>query len=111
MEKGLIITLPYHDDTTEYLSQWSYEVIEKANEKSVKVKKLEGEEANKDSFEKIVRKLNYRMLLFNGHGSNKTICGHNDKIIIEEGNNDILLIDKIVYARSCESASSLEMRA
>ncbi len=107
MEKGIIITLPHHDDTTEYLSQWSFEIIEKADEKSIKVKKLEGEEANKETFEKVVKKLDYNMLIFNGHGSDKLIYGHNNNIIIEEGINENLLKDRIVYARSCESASSL----
>jgi len=107
MERGLIITLPYYDDTTEYLSQWSLDIIEKANEKSIKIKKIEGEEVSREFLEKAIKKLDYKMLLFNAHGSEDTIYGHNNEVIIEKGNNDNILIGRIVYARSCNSAESL----
>jgi hypothetical protein len=110
MKRGIIITLPRYDDTTEYLSQWSYEIQEEANKKSIKIKELRDKQANRKEFEKAIDKLNLNMIIFNGHGSESTICGHDDEILIKEGENDNLLARKITYSRSCESAASLGIK-
>jgi hypothetical protein len=107
MDKGLIITLPDYDDVTQYLSIWSSDIITKAEENSICVRKIEGKEVIKENFEKSMNKLNYKMIIFNGHGSAKTILGHNGEPIIEKEKNGHLLKNRIVYARSCESADSL----
>ncbi|MCH7568753.1 MAG: hypothetical protein IIA87_05005 [Nanoarchaeota archaeon] len=111
MKKGIIITLPDYDDTTEYLSKWSFEILDEARNKSVKIKKLRGKEVNRKDFEKVVSKLDYRMLIFNGHGSESSIFGYKEEIIIEENDNDEILKERITYARSCESASSLGIKS
>ena len=107
MEKRIIITLPRYDDTTEYLSQWSYKIEEIANDKDVKIKKLLDEEANKDEFEKVIKKLNYKIIIFNGHGSSNSICGNNGGAIVTLGVNEYLLRDRITYARACDAAITL----
>jgi len=40
MNKGIIITLPHHDYVTEYLSHFSGHIVNKANEKRIKIKAL-----------------------------------------------------------------------
>ena len=110
MEKGLIITLPRYDDTTEYLSQWSREIIEEAKKKNIKFKELNDEGANKCDFEKVVKKLDYKLLVFNGHGAEDSIVGYRDEILVEEGKNEDILAERITYSRSCNSAASLGIR-
>ncbi len=107
MEKGLLITLPRHDDVTEYFSRFSIYIEEEALIRGINLKKLKDKEANKEDFEKALSKLNYNFVVFNGHGSETTIKGYKDKIIIESGVNDFILSGRIIYARSCHAAAFL----
>ena len=107
MEKGLLITLPRHDDVTEYFTRFSTYIEEEAVKKCINLKKLKDKDANKEDFEKALVKLNYNFVVFNGHGSDKTIKGFKDKIIIESGVNDYILKDRIIYARSCHAGAVL----
>lgn len=106
MEKGLIITLPNYDDTTEYLFQFSKQIKKEAENKGIDLKSLEGKKATRKEFEKIVKKLDYKMLVFNGHGSEDGIKGHKEEIV-KVGKNENLLKERIVYARSCHAAIGL----
>ncbi len=107
MEKGLLITLPRHDEVTEYFTKFSEYIEQEALIRSVNLKKLKDKEANKENFEKVLKKLNYNFIVFNGHGSDTTIKGYNDKIVIESGVNDSILNERIIYARSCHAGAVL----
>src|SRR3989344_911451 len=107
MNKCLIITLPDYDSVTQYFSIWSEDVILKAEENSLPIRKIVGKEVTRDNFEKSLKKLNYKLIFFNGHGTSNTIFGHNDKLIVGKEENGHLLKDHIIYARSCDSATSL----
>ena len=72
---------------------------------------LEGKDANKQKVESYLKKQNPRLLLFHGHGDNKTIFGFKDEILIEMNDNDFLLKDKIVYSLTCDSAKELGINA
>ena len=52
MNKGILITLPRHDDVTEYLSTFSKEIEQEASERGIKIKELKDEEVIKNVFEK-----------------------------------------------------------
>lgn len=106
MRREILITLPRHDDVTEYLSQFSQQIEDSANERGIKIKKLKDKGAIKKYFEQIIKKLDCRMIVFNGHGSAEEIEGQKE-IIIKLGVNDDLLKERIVYARSCHAASKL----
>jgi hypothetical protein len=107
MKKGIIITLPRHDDVTEYLAQFSKQIENLAIDKNIDLKKLDGKEATQKEFEKVINKLDYKMIVFNGHGNPVSIFGHRDETLIENGLNEFLLYERIVYARSCNSAAIL----
>ncbi|MBI2045340.1 hypothetical protein HYT23_04750 [Candidatus Pacearchaeota archaeon] len=107
MKKGMIITLPRYDDTTEYISQWSYEIEDAGDKAGIGIKQLRDKDVNRKEFEKIVAKLNYKLIILNGHGSETSIFGHDDKVLIQEGANHEILTDRITYSRSCNSAFSL----
>ena len=101
------LTRPDHDDTVFYLYEWSKDLIEKAESKGFKVLDCEKEKANRKHVEKMITSQQPELLLFNGHGSSTTIFGYKNEPVIEEGVNDNLLKDKIIYARSCSTAASL----
>ena len=104
MNKGVVITLPRWDNVTEYLSHFSNQIIEEADSVGVKCKTLDGKDANKINFEKVIKNLDYSFVVFNGHGSPESIKGHKDETLIEVGKNEELLKGRIVYARVCEAA-------
>lgn len=108
MKKGVLITLPKSDDTTEYLTAFSKPIIEICSEHSLNFSKLEGEEATREIFEKRLSNLDFKMIIFNGHGSLNCIAGHRNKEIIKIGENESLLLGRITYARSCWFALGLE---
>ena len=95
MKKGMIITMPQHDDVTEYFSQFSKEIIKEAENESLPVKSLVDKEAIKESFEKIVNSLQYSFVVMNGHGNSKEILGQDKKAIISEGVNEQLLSGRV----------------
>lgn len=103
MKKGILMTLPRHDDVTEYLSQFSQKIEELAREKTIEIKSLRDKDASRILFEKIIKNQDYKMVVFNGHGSEKSIDGHKETII-QLGVNDSLIRNRIVYARSCHAA-------
>ncbi len=107
MKKGLIITLPRHDIVMEYLSQFSKQIVEEAENNDVPCRQLKDKEVKKDYFERIVKNIGYKLLVLNGHGTAKAIYGYGEQPLIEQGINHEILLDKITYARSCESAVSL----
>lgn len=100
-----LITRPNHDKVTDYLFCWTKEIIKQNT--LIQIFNLEGKEANKEKVESYLKKQNPRLVLFNGHGNNDTICGFKDEILIESNKNDGLLKGKIVYSLSCSSAKSL----
>ncbi len=106
MKPGIIITLPRHDQETEYLSCFSVFIEAAAEKKGLSYKKLKDSEATKRDFEKALDKLDFKMVVFNGHGSETAIGGYNNESIIELSNS-ILLQQRITYARVCGAAAVL----
>lgn len=108
MQNGLIITCPEHDDATAYLTFFSKEIIDEAIKKPLKNKKVnQKKNLNIGSFSSILSKLDYRLVVLNGHGSYDSIFGYKNDIIIKLGKNDHLLKERLVYARSCDAGAKL----
>ncbi len=107
MQKGLIITCPRYDDATEYLYYFSKIIIEEAKNRNVKLKEITDEEVEINNFSKIVTKLDYNLIVLNGHGSADSIYGYKDCVLIKVGENEHLLNGRITYARSCNAAQIL----
>lgn len=107
MQKGLIITCPKHDDTTEYLTYYSKEIIEEAENRGLKVKEVEDKNLNIQDFSKILKNIDYKLVTLNGHGSPNSIFGYKNSVIIQMGENESLLKERMVYARSCNAGSFL----
>jgi len=107
MKTGILITLPASDDVTEYLSAFSKDIILSSRENQIAIKPLERKEVTRDNVERMIKKLDYNMIVFNGHGSPKSILGHKNEKIISADENHYLLKDRIIYARSCWSVMEL----
>ncbi len=107
MNKGIIITLPRYEYAVNYLTVSSKSIIQEANKKGIKVKELKDKNANRKEFESLIKSLDYKMVVFNGHGSEDTISGHRGEPIVQAGVNDSLLKGRIIYARSCLAGNIL----
>ena len=107
MEKGLLITRPNYDDVTEYLSIYSKKIISKAKEKGLNVFDLKGSSINMETFNDILKKLDYNFIVFNCHGNPETIFGHKNSTLIKLGQNNNTLFGRIIYARSCDVGQKL----
>jgi len=106
-DEKMFITRPNYDDTTSYLFHWSENIIEFAENKNINFIDFKGERVNKKDVEKLIVKQNPKLIVFNGHGSDDAIYGHNDETLIKTGENEKILKSKIVYSVTCNSAKKL----
>jgi hypothetical protein len=107
----ILITRPDHDIVTNYLSSWSKELIELAENNNFKVFDLKSDEANKQNFESYMRKQNVDLVLLNGHGNENVVTGFKNEPIVEANINEDILKDCVVHALSCESSAVLGKKA
>lgn len=106
MDKCTLITRPNHDLATNYLCMWSESVV-KLSSKKRKTFDLKGEKATASNFKSYVEKHQPDFIFINGHGNEYEIAGFNNETLVKVGNNESLLAEKIVYARSCDAARIL----
>jgi len=107
MSQKLLVTRPEHDDTTTYLSAYANLVIKYAKDRNISVKDFSSGTVKKSAIEGYIKKQNPKLLFLHGHGNEDCIEGEKGEIIIKENENDELLKNKIIYARSCFVAVSL----
>lgn len=107
----MLITRPNHDDITSYLSKWSDALLIAAQENGIVPSDFKGAKAVRSEVEKFLKKQNPSFIVFNGHGSDDSVCGHRDEVLIKSGENERLLESKIVYSVSCSSAKELGIKS
>ncbi len=96
---------------THYFYYWSEQIVVEAKKKFSNVIDLQKEKASRTLVESYLEKQKPRIAIFNGHGNDICITGNNEEILIESNKNSHLLIDKIVYMRSCSSGRTLGPQA
>lgn len=107
MSKSILVTRPNHDQGTNYLFYWSKPIINFASAKGVNIFDLSSQKANLEKLISYLRKNNPEFVFFNGHGTENSICGFDNQVLIDINNCKNLLKDRIVYARCCSSGSIL----
>lgn len=108
--KVVLVTRPNDDPILNFLFFWTEEVIKMAQNKQYILLDLKGDKANRTNLESYINKNNPSLILFNGHGTKNSIRGYNNETIIELFVNDNFLTNRIIYARSCESAGGLGIK-
>ncbi len=103
----MLITRPNHDTSTTYLYKWSESLINVAEKNGISVSDFKATKAIRNEIEKFLKKQIPLLVVFNGHGSEDSICGYKDEVLIKSGENEHLLKSKIIYAVSCNSAKVL----
>lgn len=105
--KTVLITRPNDDQTLNFLYYWTELIVDEALKRGFNLLDLKGNKATSKNLESYITKNDPSLVLFNGHGTKSSVLGFNNELLVEYGKNEDLLLDKIVYARSCESASEL----
>ena len=105
--KTTLFVRPSHDDVTSYLYYYSKDLLKQSNGRGFKTINKEKEAANKQIVTSIVDKHHPEFIMFNGHGGPTMICGHQNKVIVQQGKNHDLIKNSIVYSLSCSSALEL----
>lgn len=103
----LLVTQPNFDKTTNCISLWSDIVVQLARVKNINVTVLKGKRANRKEFESVNRKIEPRLIFFNGHGEADSIYGQGNETLVKVGQNLECLRGKIVYALACLSGKVL----
>jgi len=103
----MLITLPEHDERTSICSKLNEEVISTSEKSDVDVFDLRKDRANRKTVTGILLKKKPKLVVFNGHGNEETICGHDDNVLIKVDDNEELLERKIVYTIACNSVKKL----
>lgn len=103
----VLATRPEHDVTTHYISRWGESALAFARERGADVVDLRREKANRREFEGRMRKLDPELVFLNGHGSESSVCGHDDEPLVLAGDNHGLLHGRVTYALSCQAARNL----
>lgn len=108
MARIILVTNASHDTPTEYLDSWFGKIVDLVkNSKDTKIFELSKEKANREMLTRIIEEENPQLVVFNGHGNESMITGHNHDVLIRCDDNEYLLKDKIVHSMACESAKKL----
>jgi len=92
---------------TNYLYFWSESLVEEAESRNLHPIDLQKDKANRKLVEGYLRKDKADTVIFNGHGNDVCVTGHDEEVLIESGVNSNLLKDKVVYMRACSSGKIL----
>ena len=104
---NVLVTRPNHDQTTDYLFHWSKPVIDFAK-KHLQTFDLASRKANKKNFDSYVKVHDPKFFFLNGHGSESTITGQDNEILIDASELNLnVFADYILYVRSCKSGKVL----
>ncbi len=103
---SVLITRPRHDEANYYLFFWSEEFIDEAKRKNLKYFDLYKDRASKINVESYLKKQSPDIVIFNGHGNDYEMAGHDNAILITK-NNAELLKKKNVFMRACNTGNML----
>ena len=103
----MIITRPNHDNTTNYLYKWSEHILSFAKKAGYKMIDISGRKVTKNNLTSYVNKIKPTFIMINGHGNQDCVCGFDNEVLVKKNENEEILKDTVVYARSCSSALGL----
>lgn len=103
----ILVTRPNHDLPTIYLYRWSEALIHLAKRKLFTVLDLNGDKADRVTFEKYLRVNRPIFVFLNGHGTADDVRGIGDEIIIDKDTKGKDIQGVVIYARSCDAGVNL----
>lgn len=108
MPKIIVATNPADEVVVEYLDSWFEKVREKiVGNSEISFIELRKDQANKAELTRVIAKQNPDFVVLNGHGSERSIHGFNQQVLVQCNDNESLLKNRIVHALSCRSGKTL----
>ncbi len=107
MSSTALVTTPSSDRTTKYISAWAEKTVGELKSKRLQFIVLMKKRATASILASMLKKHSPSLLFLNGHGGPDLVCGHDDKVLIQSGKNEIILKDTVTYALSCSSGRTL----
>lgn len=108
---SLLITRPRHDTATNYLYHWSGQILKVADSKSMRVIDLPKDKADKKNVQGYLKNDKANLVVFNGHGNDSVITGHDDQTLLSADENLDFLKGKTLFVRACRAARVLGRKA
>lgn len=111
MSRTLLLTNSGYDIATSYLDCWHEKLVEVARKRAdTCVLELRGEDFNRENFTRIIEREQPHFIIFNGHGSEDSLHGHNRELLIKVDDNEYLFNNRIVHTLACKSGVVLGPR-
>ena len=107
MPNKILVTRPQYDAGTYYLFHYASLYIKLAESKGYQVLDLDGKRANKKELTSIIKKMNPKLVCFNGHGNYDLIAGDNGETLVKVNDNESLLAGIIISVLACGSGKNL----
>ncbi len=107
----LLITRPRHDTATNYLFHWSGKILKVADSKAIQVIDLSKSKANRKKVQGYLRNNKADLVVFNGHGNDSVVAGHEDEPLLCVDENLDFLKSKTLFVRACRAAKVLGPKA
>ena len=105
---NVLVTRPDHCDEVHYLCEWFGEIFNACKSKDVHFQDLYHTRANRAEVITFLEKGNWDLIVFNGHGNENTIFGHDDLEVLTNIPADRkLLKNKVVYVIACLTTQQL----
>lgn len=108
MPKIIVATNPADEVVVEYLDSWFTKVRDIiAQQDDISFIELRKDQASKDELTRIINEQNPDFVVLNGHGSEQSVHGFNQQVLVQCDDNESLLKNRIVHALSCSSGKIL----
>lgn len=106
MSKRMLVARTQEDIGNSYLYAYSELLVQDALDKDWKVDCMNNEKNTRNELESRLEKNKTSFVVLNGHGTDHSIHGHNNAIVLDEGNAPILT-GTVVFTRSCSAVNAL----
>jgi hypothetical protein len=111
MSRILLVSNAHHDVQTQYLTSWFEKVVEVAKRQAdIEIVEIKKTEASKKNLVATIEREKPQLVVFNGHGTEETVCGFEGQVLVGCNDNESLLSGKIVHSMACRCASMLGPR-
>jgi len=104
---SVLITRPRYDKATHYLYYWSEPLKKEAESKGYDVYDISKKKASRKNVISFLNKHNPTVVIFNGHGSRDSVCGHDNEELIKARQDSYLLKGKNIFIRACDCGKDL----
>lgn len=106
----MLVIRTKHDIQTTYLYAYTEPLIKEAEDRGIRVEKVEGDDVNFKNIDKRIKAKQFKLILFNGHGSKTSLYNNHGEEFINLSSAH-LFSRTVTFARACDSLIILGVEA